>query len=330
MTSLWPSSYKDSLVKGLELLLSDPHCFLIGEDVQDPYGGAFAITKGLSTRFPGKVVNTPMSEQGFTGMGVGMALAGFRPIIEIMFGDFSTLILDQLLNHAAKFVEGFDRPIHMAVRTPMGGYRGYGATHSQSLERLLVGWPHIAVVSPSVLNAPGQLLVKSMELGVPVFFVENKLDYTRWMFLSETMAEAFELQYHGKDFPIIEAGFPNEEAAVTVISYGGMVHPLLHLMYDLYMEEEVAVRLLDISMLHPLDVDLIYSLVKNERRILTVEEGPVPFGVGDGIISEMAQRGVKARFQRVGARQHIIGASLDAEKRALPQMDEIKAIILEG
>lgn len=322
------NTYKESLIDGLEKLLVDPKCFLLGEDVEEPYGGAYTITKGMSTKYPGKVLNTPMSEQGFTGMGVGMALAGYKPIIEIMFGDFSTLIMDQILNHASKFVEGFEKQLHLVVRDPMGGYRGYGATHSQSLEKLYVGLPHIAVITPSVLHEPGDLLIKSMNLGIPVIFAENKLDYTRKMFKAEKIADTFEIKYHGGDFPIAEAGFPDEKAEVTIISYGGLIQPLLNMMYDLYMEEEIAVRLLGVSSLSPMDFDLIYSLVKDDQKILSVEEGHIPFGIGDGIISNLAQRGVQAQFKSIGAKQHIIGTSKEAEALALPQMDDIKEFIL--
>lgn len=322
-------TYKESLISGLRELLQDPKCFLLGEDICEPYGGAYTITKGLSTEFPGKLINTPMSEQGFTGMGVGMALAGYRPIIEIMFGDFSTLIMDQILNHASKFVEGFDKPLNLVVRDPMGGYRGYGATHSQSLEKLYVGLPNIAVISPSVLHDPGTLLVRSMNIGVPVIFAENKLDYTRKMFRAERIFVDFEIKYHGdKEFPIAEATFPDEDAKVTIISYGGLVNPLLNMMHDLYMEEEIAVRLLDLSSLSPMDFELLARLTKETNRILCVEEGHVPFGIGDGIISNLAQRGVKAEFKSIGAKQHIIGTSKEAEAMALPQMDDIKDTIL--
>ena len=321
-------SYKESLISGLEKLLSDPKCFLLGEDIADPYGGAYTITKGMSAKFPGKIINTPMSEQGFTGLGVGMALAGYKPMIEIMFGDFSTLIMDMILNHASKFVEGFEKKLHLVVRDPMGGYRGYGATHSQSLEKLYVGLPNIAVISPSVLHEPGDLLVKAMELGVPVIFAENKLDYTRKMFKAEKIASAFDIQYHGGDFPITEVTFPDEEAEVTIVSYGGLISPLLQTLYDLYMEEEVAVRLLDISSLSPMDFDLLESLLKDSKKVLTVEEGHIPFGIGDTIISQMVQRGLKAQFKTIGASQHIIGTSKEAEALALPQMEDIKNVVL--
>lgn len=321
-------TYKVSIISGLERLLADPKCFLLGEDIADPYGGAYTLTKGMSAKFPGKIINTPMSEQGFTGLGVGMALAGYKPMIEIMFGDFSTLIMDQILNHASKFVEGFEKKLHLVVRDPMGGYRGYGATHSQSLEKLYVGLPNIAVISPSVLHEPGDLLVKAMGLGVPVIFAENKLDYTRKMFKAEKIADAFEIQYHGGDFPIAEVTFPDEEAEVTIVSYGGLINPLLQMMYDLYMEEEVAVRLLDVSSLSPMDFDLLYKLLKGSDKILTVEEGHIPFGIGDTVISQMVQRGMTAKFKTIGATQHIIGTSKEAEALALPQMEDVKDTIL--
>lgn len=321
-------TYKESIISGLERLLADPKCFLLGEDIADPYGGAYTLTKGMSAKFPGKIINTPMSEQGFTGLGVGMALAGYKPMIEIMFGDFSTLIMDQILNHASKFVEGFEKKLHLVVRDPMGGYRGYGATHSQSLEKLYVGLPNIAVISPSVLHEPGDLLVKAMGLGVPVIFAENKLDYTRKMFKAEKIAGAFDVRYHGCDFPIAEVTFPDEDAEITIVSYGGLISPLLQLMYDIYMEEEVAVRLLDVSSLSPMDFDLLHSLLKDCTKVLTVEEGHIPFGIGDTIISQMVQRGMTAKFKTIGAKQHIIGTSKEAEALALPQMDEIKDVIL--
>lgn len=322
------NTYKESIISGLERLLADPKCFLLGEDIADPYGGAYTLTRGMSSRFPGKIINTPMSEQGFTGLGVGMALAGYKPIIEIMFGDFSTLIMDQILNHASKFVEGFEKKLHLVVRDPMGGYRGYGATHSQSLEKLYVGLPNIAVISPSVLHEPGDLLVKAMDLGVPVIFAENKLDYTRKMFKAEKISGAFDIRYHGGDFPIAEVSFPDEDAELTIVSYGGLINPLLQMMYDLYMEEEVAVRLLDVSSLSPMVFDLLHKLLSGSKKVLTVEEGHIPFGIGDTIISQMVQRGMSAQFKTIGATQHIIGTSKEAEALALPQMDDVMNTIL--
>ena len=153
---------------------------LLGEDVLDPYGGAFGVTKGLSDRFPGRVLTTPIAEGGIVGAGVGLALRGRRPIVEIMFGDFITLAVDQLVNHAAKFraMYGGRVTVPLVVRTPMGGRRGYGPTHSQSLEKLLLGVPGLRVIAPSVFHDPGAILRDAVLHGdTPTLLVEHKLLY---------------------------------------------------------------------------------------------------------------------------------------------------------
>lgn len=322
-------SYLESLRKGIEeLLTEDPLVYLIGEDVSEPYGGAFKVTKGLSLKFPGRIVNMPMSEQGFTGLGVGLALGGLHPVVEIMFGDFVTLIADQIINHASKFTAGFNKEIHLVIRTPMGGYRGYGATHSQSLEKLFFGLPDIHVVAPSVLHDPGFLLKQSMKVGCPVLFVENKLDYTRRMFLSEKKSELLEIKSTGNEFPVIEAGIKGEEQALTVISYGGMISPLLSLIHEIYMEQEFPVKLIAPSRISPLDYDLLSELTINDKLIITVEEGHIPCGFGDSVISNLVQLGSRALFKAFGAKNKIIAASKKLEDEVLPDFGDIKSTII--
>ena len=122
---------------------ADERVIILGEDVLDPYGGAFKVTRGLSTTYPERVLTTPISEAGIVGVAAGMALRGLRPVVEIMFGDFITLAADQLINHAAKFRWMYNDQVRvpMVIRTPMGGRRGYGPTHSQTLEKLFLGVP---------------------------------------------------------------------------------------------------------------------------------------------------------------------------------------------
>lgn len=323
------STYKESLQWGLEKLLSNPKCFLLGEDIEEPYGGAYKITQNMSLRYPGKVINTPMSEQSFTGMGVGMALVGYKPIIEIMFGDFVTLTMDQILNHASKFVEGFEQKLHLVIRAPMGGYRGYGSTHSQSLEKIYMGLPNIAVIAPSVLQPPGQLLVNAMELGIPVLFVENKLDYTRKIFSTEKIAANFDLRFFEGQFPICEACIVDEKPELTIISYGGMVNPILNMIYDIFMEDEIPIRLLSLSELSPLNIEQLALTVANDKKIVTIEEGHVPFGFGDAVVSNLYQKGITAKFKTIGAELSIIGASKEMEAKTLPNFENIKSFLLE-
>jgi len=144
-----------------ELFASRDDVYLFGEDILDPYGGAFKVTHGLSDAYPDRVVTTPISEASLFGVAAGMALRGQRPILEIMFGDFIALGFDQVVNGISKFREMYDDQVTvpLVVRTPMGGRRGYGPTHSQSLEKLLLGIPNICVVAASECQASSQIRI---------------------------------------------------------------------------------------------------------------------------------------------------------------------------
>jgi len=171
--------YVESLNQALhELMAEEERVFVIGEDILDPYGGAFKVTKGLSSAYPDRVLSTPVSEASITGFATGMALRGLRPILEIMFGDFITLCADQIVNGASKFSWIYNEQVEvpLVIRTPMGGRRGYGPTHSQTLEALFLGTPGLTIVAPSHLHSPGGLLRRAVLGGKgPVLFVENKL-----------------------------------------------------------------------------------------------------------------------------------------------------------
>jgi pyruvate/2-oxoglutarate/acetoin dehydrogenase E1 component len=126
----------DSLNDGLlAAMLQDDSVLLLGEDILDPYGGAFKATRGISTAFPERVITTPISEAGLGGICAGLALRGLRPVLEIMFGDFTTLLADQIINHISKFCWMYNNSVTLplVIRTPMGGRRGYGPTHSQTI-----------------------------------------------------------------------------------------------------------------------------------------------------------------------------------------------------
>ncbi len=174
----------ESLNRTLQRVMEkDNRVVVLGEDILDPYGGAFQSNRGLSSKYPDRVFSTPISEAGIVGMATGMAMRGLKPVAEIMFGDFVTLIADQLINHAAKFRWMYNDNVRVpiVVRTPMGGRRGYGPTHSQSLEKLFLGIPGMKVLAPNTLRDPGELLLAAIEDEDPVLFVEHKLLYSRPM-----------------------------------------------------------------------------------------------------------------------------------------------------
>src|SRR4051794_4927207 len=160
-----PGSETVSVVQSLnqalhELMDADEEVIVIGEDLLDPYGGAFKVTRGLSTKHPERVRSTPISESAITGLSNGLALRGHRPIAEIMFGDFLALCADQIINHMAKFHWMYDGKVEVPVvmRAPVGGRRGYGPTHSQCIEKIFFGVPGLVLVAVSLRHDPGELL----------------------------------------------------------------------------------------------------------------------------------------------------------------------------
>src|SRR5690606_3089060 len=207
------------------ILERDPTAVVLGEDILDPYGGAFKVTQGLSTRFPGRVFTTPICEASIVGASVGMALRGLHPIAEIMFGDFVALAADQIVNHAAKYPAMYNGQVTvpLVIRTPMGGGRGYGPTHSQSLERLFFGIPHLKLVAASHAHDAGALLQQAVADPEPVIFVENKLLYPLRLERGSELIEYDEiLDSHGYPVVMLRNYTPGETPDVTVIAYGGM------------------------------------------------------------------------------------------------------------
>ena len=166
----------DTLRHALE---ADPRVVMLGEDILDPYGGAFKVTRGLSTDFPTRVRTTPISEAAIAGVSAGLALSGFRPIAEIMFGDFLALCFDQIANHISKYGAMYDgaATCPVVIRAPSGGGRGYGPTHSQSLEKHFLGIPHLRVVAGSLWHDPVALFDGFLADDLPVLHIEHKLLY---------------------------------------------------------------------------------------------------------------------------------------------------------
>ncbi|MFF5243533.1 alpha-ketoacid dehydrogenase subunit beta [Streptosporangium sp. NPDC000095] len=246
----------ENLNAALHGLLNDDHtAYVLGEDILDPYGGAFKITKGLSTRFPERVIGTPISEGALTGVAAGLALAGNTAVAEIMFGDFVALAFDQLCNFAGKSVSMYGRrlPLRMVVRCPTGGGRGYGPTHSQSLQKHFVGMPGLSLYEMSPFHDNRAVFAAMLERGEPCVFFEDKVLYTRQM---ERVDPLFLMRRDG-DLAVVDIRDAGDRPDCVVIAPGGMVHRVLGAMRSLMMEEEISARLLVPSRLYPLDVDTL-------------------------------------------------------------------------
>lgn len=266
---------------------------VLGEDLLDPYGGAFKVTNGLSTRFPERVWTTPVSEAAIVGAANGLALSGLRPVVEIMFGDFSTLIVDQLVNHAAKFTRmyGGDVSCPVIVRTPMGGRRGYGPTHSQSLEKIFLGVPGLTVVAADPVHDPALIWQRMYELAAPCLYVENKALYgTPLPLIESAQLGSFRLTAGRGFFPTTQLSL-GDSADAVLICYGEMTMHAIAAARQLFEEHEWIVDVVVPSCLAPLDLDDLVAAMGSARAIVVVEEGTRRNGFGAEVIAALSDRG---------------------------------------
>jgi pyruvate/2-oxoglutarate/acetoin dehydrogenase E1 component len=313
-----------------KLLEERSDVLLIGEDLDDPYGGAFKVTQGLSTRFPDQVVCTPISESAMFGVACGLALRGFRPVVEVMFGDFLTLAMDQIVNHISPFQDtcAETTALPLVVRAPMGGGRGYGPTHSKSLERLLLGVPNIVVVAASQHHDIGGMLETAVACDQPVFMIENKQMYAQF---NERPVQGRLGPFHCRQgtgpYPALTLSTNRFGAAAwTIATYAGGVPLAIQAMRTLLLEHEMPCELVIVGSLQPLDVDPVLESVERTRGLITLEEGVATAGVG----AELAARVTAAAWgqlrespRRIGALPASIAAAPALEKYVLPAASDV-------
>ncbi len=339
MTDTLPRTVLQSLNQALYQALKDnSQVVLLGEDILDPYGGSFKVTRGLSTAFPDRVLTTPISEAGITGMAGGMALRGMRPVVEIMFGDFATLIADQIVNHIAKFNGMYNSQVNapVVIRTPMGARRGYGPTHSQTLEKIFLGTPGLTVLAPShlqgssAIGAAGQLLYNAiLQQDGPTFFVENKLQYLLKRLTSEDLQDYEITESLPKDgFPatcttLSLRGAPKPQ--ITLTAYGYMAHLALQALHSLAYEHEIFAELVIPTRLSPAHLDPLIESLQRSGRLLAVEEGTGSWGWGAEVLARAAETlGPKLkRAGRITAQETVIPVAADLEEACLPQVSDI-------
>jgi len=319
-------SINESLEK---MLKSHDEVILYGEDLLDPYGGAFKVTKGLSTKFPDRVLPTPISEAAIIGMAGGMAIGGLRPIVEIMFGDFIMLGADQLLNHLIKYEWMYNNKVNVPVtiRATMGGRRGYGPTHSQSLEPILSSMPGLKIISPTYYHNPGELLEYTTlnELGIKIF-CEYKMNYPKELLNETNCKDGLSVKYSNGNYPIVylsNADFDDPE--ILIISHGGNAILIEELLIDLLMEYELPVQANFPSLIKPIFFDKLFNGIKNCKMIIIIEESPKSFGWGSEIVACLAENGLAGgkSIVRVGADESPIPSSTLLENKMLPSIGDI-------
>jgi len=301
-------------------LKRDERILLIGEDIEAPYGGAFKVTKNLSREFPGRVRNTPISEAAIVGLGSGLAVEGFLPVVEIMFGDFLALAADQIINHAAKFryMYGCRDRLPLVVRAPMGGRRGYGPTHSQSLEKHFLGVPGTMVLALNGRSDPGALYDALLTtIDRPTLVIENKLLYGARF--SQRVPQGFVWETSDERYPTVRLR-PAGAADLTIFCYGGVLGEAEAAVERLFEEHDILCEIVCPTQLYPLNVFPLLESVQSTGRLLVVEEGQAFAALGSEAVAQIVEAAPNALRQagRLSAARHPIPAAPILEREALP------------
>lgn len=315
-------TYAQALNQALrEEMIRDPSVLLLGEDIGE-YGGIYTITRGLLEEFgPNRVIDTPISEGAFTGAALGLALTGYKPIVEIMFVDFLFVAGDQLFNHVAKarYISGGQRVVPMVVRTQQGAAGGKAAQHSQSLEAIFCHLPGWVVVAPSEPADAKGLLKAAIRNGNPVAFLEHKGLYFKKGVVPDGDAIV----------PIGKARIAREGRDITLISYSKSLEMVLRAA-DSLAKEAIEAEVIDLRTLKPIDHDTIIGSVAKTNKAVVVHEAHRFCGFGAelaSLIQEMAFHYLDAPVQRVGALDVPIPYNRKLEAKALPCTEGVVAAV---
>jgi len=273
--------YLDAIKEAItQYMETDERAFLMGEDV-GVYGGAFGLTVGMIEKFgPRRIVDTPISEQAIAGIGIGAAIMGMRPIVEIMFSDFLMLALEQIGNQAAKihYMFGGKVPVPLVIRAPSGGGTGAAAQHSQSIEAIFNHIPGLKIIMPSTPYDAKGLLLAAISDPNPVIMLEHKLLYKK--IKGHVPEEMYEIEL-GK------ADIKRSGSDITVVATSYMVHKVLSVA-DKLAGQNINLEVIDPRTIKPLDLGTIIESVKKTGRVVLVEEACYTGGFSSFLASEIA------------------------------------------
>ncbi|MEM7698115.1 MAG: transketolase C-terminal domain-containing protein [Verrucomicrobiota bacterium] len=259
--------------------------YIYGQDVAG-FGGAFKATRDLSTQFPGRVTDSPISEDAMIGSAIGAAIEGMRPIIEMQFADFSSIAFNQIVNHAATHFYRTEVPCPIVVRLPSGGTEGSGPFHSQNLESIYAHYPGLVVMTPATVEDAYSMLLEAVAIDDPVIFCENKFLY--YHLKADQLPE--------ENLPVGKARIARHGRHATVVAYSAMVHECLRVARELE-QEGWELEVVDLRSVKPLDTDTILGSVARTGRLLCVGES-FPWG---GVNAEVISRVVSEGFELLDA-----------------------------
>jgi len=316
-------TYREAVRDALRTALQrDNDVFIMGEDIAE-MGGSMAVTQGLLDEFgPERVRNTPISEMAIVGAGIGAAIAGMRPVVEIMYEDFLTLSLEQIVNQAAKhrYMSGGQVTVPLTIRTQGGAGWSPGAQHAQQLEAWLVHIPGLKVVFPSTPEDVRGLLWTSIYDDNPVVFFEHRLLYP---VKGDVPTEL-------EPIPLGKARTMREGTDVTVIAMGPLVHRSLEAAQRAADEEGLSVEVIDPRTLQPLDDDALVASVKKTNRVVVAHEAVERMGFGAEVAAVLQYKAfdyLDAPIERVGAKFAPLAFAPVMEQYVVPHAEDVLAAI---
>ena len=314
--------YREALRAALqEEMARDESVFCIGEGIGER-GGSYKVTEGLIKEFgAGRVIDTPLSEAGFVGVGVGAAIAGQHPVVEMLFIDFLMLAMDQVVNQAAKyrFMSGGEGRVPLVIRTQGGAGNSLAGQHSQSLEALFYHVPGLKVVMPSTPRDAKGLLKSAIRDEDPVIFIEHKLLY---MTEGDVPDEPYLI-------PLGEAEVKRAGTDVTLVTWSHMTLKSLQAAEELE-AEGISVEVIDLRTLVPMDIETVLASVRRTGRLVIAQEAVKRGGVGSDIAAQVVERAfdsLKAPIARVAGANTVIPFNLGLEKAMVPQVADIAAAV---
>ena len=315
-----------------QIFTNNPEALFLGEDVKDPYGGAFKASKGLSTLFEGRVLNMPISEPSLIGISLGASTTGRLVFSEIMFGDFLALAFDQILNHASKMKRMFGKVVKapLIIRTPMGGGRGYGATHSQCIEKHFLGIPDLDffVFHPRV-DAFKFYRTLATHVQHPAIVFEHKLLYSQDPF--KKVPDLYELYESTEKFPYTRLR-STEGSDITIVSLGSLGLTLEPIMKTISEEEVYLDVFYPLDLTSPHLIQEISESVRKTKKILFLEEGTPVHSLSDSLLSELSKilsSEVTFHSKVLTSKPLPLPASTYLEKQVLPMSKDVEKAIWE-
>lgn len=306
-----------------DALAEDSRVFVAGIDVATG-NGVFGITKGLADKYPGRLFDTPIAESAIMGLGVGAAMSGLRPVVELMYLDFVGVCLDQLMNQAAKlgFMTGGAVEVGMVVRTQFGVGRSSGSQHSQSLEALLAHIPGLVVVMPATTEDMYGLLRSAIDLPAPVLVIENRLLYERKGPAAMT----------GHRTPIGKAHVIRPGEHITLVAASRAVFTALEAAEQVERDDGISCEVVDLRTIAPVDLETVLGSLRRTNRLLIVTEGVGDFGIGAEIAARAVDEGfwsLDAPVRRLSGLATPVPYSPPLEQSWLPGVPELVAQIKE-